>query len=143
MGVDAVEQYSPESSSPRHIDEFGPTFHLFKSDTTPDADTVEADLTEADFSGYASDNPSQAFFKNEADERFEHQNNAVVFSHNGGGTSNTIYGWYAKAGNARDATGALIDDIVAIERFASPINMSELGDSIRVHLHKHSTGVDS
>jgi len=144
MGTDLTEQYDPAvSPNTRHIGGFFPIYKLFKNDFTPDADSVEADFTEADFSGYSSQNPTWNIVKNPTDERFEHERGVAKFVHDGGATANTIYGWYAIDTKAMDVNGTEITDVVAHERFAAPIVMSEDSDTIPVHLHKHAAGVDS
>jgi len=140
MGKTSHEQYIPATATDHILTAGITTYRLFKNDFTPDADSVLADFTEADFSGYAQVFPAEAFFKNDTDNRFEHQHEVGVFSHNGGATSNTIYGWYA-VGTVNDGLGTQ-SEVMMAERFASPITMQESGDSIRIHPHQHYVGVD-
>lgn len=73
----------------------GAVVRLFKNDIEPHAGMLLADLTEADFSGYAASSEIVwgPAFTNSANE-------AVVvgdtkqFNHSGGATANTVYGYY-------------------------------------------------
>lgn len=74
------------------------TYHLYKNDVTPDADTVIGDLTEANFSGYASHTVTGWGYTSPG---IDVDSRAVVLgdenftaTHNGGGTNNDIYGYY-------------------------------------------------
>jgi len=143
MGTDLNEQYDPATQPPRHIEAFNIRYKLFKNDFAPDADSIEADFTEADFSGYEDHFSGDNLVMNLTEERFEHEVGLASFDHNGGATANTIYGWFAIDSTALSVTGAQITEVVAYERFATPITMADLGDHIPIHLHKHATGVDS
>jgi hypothetical protein len=99
------------------------TLKLFKNDHTPAVDDVNADYTEADFSGYASfalGNWNAAFLN--PDDKGEIDATAHEFAHNGGATGNTIYGVYVvnNAGN-----------VVYAERFDSPRSMTVNTDKIK------------
>lgn len=100
---------------------------LFKNDITPDADTVFADLTECDFSGYSRQVPSFGSITTGVDGRAVMTAAPVLFVHDGGGTANDVYG------------AALIDAdsgsevILSIERLPSPPEaLSAVGDSVTV-----------
>lgn len=93
---------------------------------TIDADTTLAtlDAAEADFSGYSpvartdwttvtTDGGGNAFT----------QCGSVNFQHDGGGTSNDIYGWYAE-----DGYGGL----VCCEEFGAPVTMNDNSDIITI-----------
>jgi len=140
MGKASNEQYTPTTATAHIRTAIIDDYRLFKNDFTPDANSVLADFTEADFSGYAKVFPNEAFYKNDTDNRFEQQHAVGVFTHNGGGVSNTIYGWYAVG--AVDNGGGTQSEVMMSERFASPITMQESGDSIRIHPHQHYVGVD-
>jgi hypothetical protein len=70
---------------------------LFQNNVTPTKDTVLADLTEATFSGYAAIALATADFAavtTVSDKAQLIANSFQTFAHNGGGTNNTIYGYY-------------------------------------------------
>src|SRR5688572_32940844 len=67
---------------------------LFQSNTTPSQSTVIGDLTEATFSGYAAVTPSFGASATASNKGTITDSAARDFTHNGGGTSNTIYGYY-------------------------------------------------
>lgn len=98
------------------------TLKLFKNDHVPASDDVNADYTEANFSGYASValGDWNAAFLN-TDDKGEIDADPASFVHNGGGTSNTIYGAYVV-----DNAG----DVIYAERFDAPRVMSANGDTI-------------
>jgi len=91
------------------------TIKLYKSDTTPDWDTVLADLTECDFSGYASMQLTAwdyagVFLDGDGRAKVNHTTNYTAM-HNGGGVSNNVYGFFVV-----DNTG----DLCWLQRFDSP-----------------------
>lgn len=96
--------------------------HLFKNNHVPDVTDVNGDYTEANFSGYAAISALSfgAAFVN-PDGKGEVDASPESFTHNGGGTSNTIYGAYVT-----DDGG----DVVYAERFGAPISMASNGDLI-------------
>lgn len=98
---------------------------LFKNDLTPTPDTVVADLTEADFDGYADFGPVVwgAVFTN-PDGYAEIVGGVAQFTDTGAVTPNTIYGYYAT-----DAAGT---GLFWAERFEDPITMDENADAILV-----------
>jgi hypothetical protein len=96
--------------------------HLYQNNYTPVDSSVLGSFTEATFSGYAS-----AVFAFAAPSEVANKAKAVaisptVFTHNGGGTANTIYGYFVKD----LATG----DLVWAERFGSSQIMTNNGDQI-------------
>jgi len=98
------------------------TLKLFKNDHVPAVDDVNGDYTEADFSGYADvdlGDWNSAFLN--GDDKGEIDADPALFQHNGGGTSNTVYGAYVVNGAG---------DVVYAERFAAPRVMSAATDSI-------------
>jgi len=98
------------------------TLRLFKNDHVPAVDDVDANYTEANFSGYASHalgNWNAAFLN--PDDKGQIDADPHSFVHNGGGTSNTVYGAYVE----NDA-----GEIVYAERFDAPRVMSANGDTI-------------
>lgn len=96
---------------------------LFKNDVTPTVATILANLTVADFSGYA--NATLAWgtpFINGSDKG-EIDATQLTWTHNGGGTSNTIYGFYVV--NAAETI------LIYAERFPAPILMGTSGAEIK------------
>lgn len=98
------------------------TLRLFKNDHTPTVTDVNANYTEANFSGYASEalGTWNAATIN-GDGKGQIDADPVTFAHNGGGTANTIYGAYV----TNDA-----GDVVYAERFDAPRVMSASGNEI-------------
>lgn len=100
---------------------------LFKNDITPGVSSALADFTEANFSGYSEGTPSWGSFALNGSNAAESVASQISYSHNGGGTSNTIYGWYLV-----EIDGTLGNKVLAAERFANPITMAASGDVIRI-----------
>lgn len=73
----------------------GGELKLFKNDFNPVDGTILADFVEADFSGYAAItvNDWGAVFTDGAGTA-RTESTTKVFSHNGGGTSNSVYGYF-------------------------------------------------
>jgi hypothetical protein len=98
---------------------------LYQNNYTPVQGSVLADFTEATFSGYAqlavTDFGAAATVSNKAKIICAA---AKVFSHSGGATSNTIYGYHVVYLGA--------PTILYAERFASPIVMAVSGDVISI-----------
>lgn len=105
--------------------------HLFKNDIIPTAETVEADLTAADFSGYAPEVVAallDAYL--DPGGGASAQLPTVQFDHSGGAVDNIIYGFYVKSA----APGS---DVWVIGRFENPIPMSQLGHAIPLDIKIH------
>jgi len=97
---------------------------LFKNNLTIDQNTVLADFTEADFSGYAEvSRNTWTTPATDSDGNAYTQCASAVFQHNGGVTANTIYGWYLIDGNG---------DLVLGEKFAASKSMSTISDIITI-----------
>jgi hypothetical protein len=98
---------------------------LFKNNGTPNEDWTISDITPADFSGYAG---LQAFSSWNAATWTSPRATAtaadVVWTHNGGGTSNDIYGYYVV-----DGAGALA---WAERNAAAPVTISGSGQTYTV-----------
>jgi hypothetical protein len=97
------------------------TLRLFQNNHTPGVADVNANYTEATFTGYASValgtwNPA---FLNGSNQG-EIDANPVTFTRTAGATSNTIYGAYVT-----DNAG----DVVYAEKFSAPITMASTGDT--------------
>lgn len=100
---------------------------LFKNNFTPTDTSVIGDITPADFSGYSAvglANLTAWTSASWSSPRAITQNADVVWTHNGGGTPNDIYGYYVV-----DSLGAL----AWAERNASaPVTMSAAGQTYTV-----------
>lgn len=104
----------------------GLTLFLFKNDVTPNDSTVLADLTPANFSG-ASDTDGAyeiSEFGTDGSGRGYCTTGQYVWTHNGGGTNNTIYGWCIKIND--------LSKIWKCGRFATPIVMDTGGKTIKI-----------
>jgi len=95
---------------------------LFVNDVTPDEDTVEADLVEADFAGYARITPAWDTIIPDAFGRATSLDALHTFTCTGGGVTNSIYGIYFY-----DDTASLLQFVY---RFPAPISMALAGDTI-------------
>lgn len=71
---------------------------LFKNNLTPDLDTVVGDFTECDFSGYLAIGLSWGAVTINGDDNAEMVALVASFTHDGGATSNNVYGWYLVGG---------------------------------------------
>jgi hypothetical protein len=97
------------------------TLRLFQNNHVPAVGDVNANYTEATFSGYASValgtwNPA---FLNGSNQG-EIDAAPATFTHNAGATTNLIYGAYVT-----DNAG----DVIYAERFGAPISMALNGDT--------------
>ncbi len=97
------------------------TLKLFKNDHTPAVTDSASDYTEADFSGYGgSETPSWGTpFVNGANKG-QVDADPIVYTHSGGGTSNTVYGAYVLDGSA---------NLIYADRFPAPFLMAVGGDT--------------
>jgi len=98
------------------------TWRLYQNDFTPDEDTVEADLVEADFAGYARITPAWDTIIPDAFGRATSLDALHTFACTGGGVTNSIYGIYFY-----DDTANLLQFVY---RFPAPISMALAGDTI-------------
>lgn len=102
---------------------------LFTNNITPGPTTTYSGLTLATFSGYSAVTPSWGSASTDGSGYGSAAAAAAVFAHNGGGTSNNVYGWALV-----DITGGS-EKILAAERLASPPKAMTLsGDSITITL---------
>lgn len=99
---------------------------LFQSNTTPSDSTTLAGLTAATFSGYAVATVSTFITPTESANKARTQATSVDFTHNGGATSNTIYGYYVYD-NA-------LSKLLWAERFDASVSMANNGDKISIQL---------
>lgn len=103
-----------------------PKLHLFKNDAEIDAETVLSDLTEADFSGYASQAITwSTTYTDPASGPGASDISTLTFSHNGGGTANTVYGWYM---TMNDGTERLLAAVKypSSKSFSSAVDIQEI-----------------
>jgi len=98
--------------------------HLYQNNYTPVDSTVLGDLTEATFSGYAAAAVTLGTPTEVSNKAKTVGTAAQVFTHNGGGTANTIYGYYVKD----LSTG----NLAWVERFGSSQIMTNNGDQISI-----------
>jgi hypothetical protein len=98
--------------------------YLYQNNYTPVQGSVVGSFTEATFSGYASVSFTLGTPTEVSNKAKSVATAASVFTHNGGGTANTIYGYYVKDGT----TG----DLVWAERFGSSQIMTNNGDQISI-----------
>lgn len=103
---------------------FNPTLKLFQNNATISASTVLADLTEADYSGYVAQGIA-TWTTPQADgsnRKYTESTTVKTFAHDGGGTANTIYGWYLIDSNS--------GDLLAVHKFDTPVVMDDATDTI-------------
>jgi len=86
--------------------------------------TVLANITAATFSGYAVQTPTFAAFGLDANGKTQFAGVANVFTHNGGGTGNTVIGYYLY----NTSTGFLY----WLEDFGAPVTINSNGQHIDV-----------
>lgn len=107
-----------------------PKLKLFKNNVAVTDATVLGDLTEANFSGYAAKDLSAiAAASINGSDQGERHSNANNFVHSGGGTANTIYGWYIVIDDLA-ATPALI----LCENFPTPLVVAAVPNHVEFDL---------
>lgn len=67
---------------------------LFKNNFTPDIDTLIGDFVECDFSGYSLNTVAFGTISRDGDDNASSTTETARFQHDGGATSNSVYGWY-------------------------------------------------
>lgn len=97
---------------------------LYKAFAGSGKNTALADLTECDFSGYAITTPTWAAGTTDGNNKFNRVGSTSTFTHNGGGTSNSVLGYFVK----NNTTGKLL----FYEPFGAPISMASNGDTITI-----------
>lgn len=85
---------------------------------------VLADITEATFSGYAIGTPTWVSFGIDANGNSDYAAAALTFTHNGGGTANTVIGYFVKD----TASGKLL----FLEDFGAPVTLNTNGQFVSV-----------
>jgi hypothetical protein len=109
----------------RLVEDQNYSLRLFKNNFTPDVNSVLADFTIANFSGYAS--LAAGWGARSLDGGGLAQCFSVIadFLHDGGATANDVYGWYIQ-----DDTAA---KVLAANRLAAPpVVMDSVGDLIQL-----------
>ena len=104
----------------------GMTLKLYKNNYTPVDASLLANFTEADFSGYAAASPVMGIPVEVANKAVMQDTSSRTFTHNGGGTSNTVYGYFVLSNPG--------PDLVWAERFPAGITMAANGDQISIQL---------
>lgn len=102
---------------------------LFQNDFTPNVNTVLADFTEADFSGYASVNQVATWLTPFVDANGipRMMNAQMQFDHDGGVTANAIFGYWVEK--------AITGELLWAERFVDgPFNLALITDAIALTL---------
>lgn len=92
---------------------------LFKNNHVVGNTSVFADMTQADFSGYADQLPSWSAAADNGSGDAERHTGTLTFTHNGGGTANTIYGLLVAPDNA-----GIDSKVIVAYNFPVPISMS-------------------
>ncbi len=123
--LENLREAAPAVSEPGYLRDIN--LKLFQNDFQPDRDTVQADLTEADFDGYAGKSFSGAWFQPQVrdDGQVVMLGPSHQFNHNGGATQNTIYGYWVEKS---DGT------VLWTERFDNPKQMLTAEDSLYLDL---------
>jgi hypothetical protein len=105
---------------------------LYQNDFTPNDQTVLADLTVADFTGYAQVSLTTYVAPyTEPDGKAVITTPQAVFASSGSAVQNVVYGWYVL-----DADG----DLLAAGRFDDALNFSGVGDAVVMHVEFYSNG---
>lgn len=127
LGIIAVDQVDAALTLQKAVDFDGGELCLIKDNILITKDTTLADLeaAKADFSGYAEATIATWHdpFRDAAGSVWMRAP-SQIFEHNGGGTDNTIYGWYFKNAGATKK--------VCAGNFATPIVMSPTSDGMTV-----------
>lgn len=138
------QQYTEDED--QHIeDSFGDidSIRLFTDSTgiTSASELTDFDAVEADFSGYERKSVSnpQVSLNDDADG-FVKDWGEVVFSHDGGATSNNVVGWYAVGDVWDDSTNTEVTGVMFYEVYTNSITMEDSNDQIRVKIQQQGQG---
>lgn len=96
---------------------------LFQSNTTPAEGDTDATYTEATFSGYSAVTLTGASWGAASAGSIAYAEQ--TFTHNGGGTSNSIYGYYM----VQTTSGTLL---LAERDGAAPFTLQNNGDNVKI-----------
>jgi len=99
---------------------------LYQNNYTPVQGSVLSDFTVATFSGYAADWTTFGPASTVSNKGKIVATSPVVYVHNGGATSNTIYGYYI--------VDTVSNQVVWAEKFAAPQAVANNGDTISITL---------
>lgn len=97
---------------------------LYQNNWTPSHADVLSDYMEATFSGYAEAFPAFGGATLVGDQAVADDSAPRVFTHNGGGTQNDVYGYYI--------VNSVSGKLVSAERFALPFHFEFNGDTLSV-----------
>jgi len=100
------------------------TMRLYKNNYTPVDASILTDFTEANFSGYAAVGITMGSPSEVSNKAKSVATAPAVYTHNGGGTANTIYGYYIH--------DTVLNQLMWAERFGSSQIMTNNGDQISV-----------
>lgn len=128
MSLIFVDQYEPTALNAIifQINSDGSTLHLYQNNYVPVDASVLGNFTEATFSGYADAVIAMQTPAEVAGKAVSIDLVARTFTHNGGGTANTVYGYYVY--------DPFLGKLIWAERFAAPISMSAIPDIISIQL---------
>lgn len=99
-------------------------FRLFKNNYTPIATSVTGDFTEADYSGYGGEVVSSwTSVDLDLSGRAFTLSDVIPYAHDGGGTANTIYGYYVTTPGGT---------LLFAERFGTPVVMDDATDGFSI-----------
>lgn len=102
----------------------GAKVKLYQNDFNPAADTELADLTEADFGGYAEQAVTWGEPYVDSNDKPSVAAASVQFNRGATGDDNLVYGYYV--------VNAAEDKLLWAERYEEPVNMSTNTDAILV-----------
>lgn len=97
---------------------------LFKAIAVVDDTCVLANITDCDFSGYAVATPAFSDAGFSANDNYQESAAAITFTHNGGGTANSVLGWYLY--------NTSTSKLHWFESFGAPVTLATNGQFITV-----------
>jgi hypothetical protein len=107
------------------------TLRLFKADLTLGPNTTLAELTEADYTGYAAKNPilMGTPFDDANGNALQYQASAI-FQPTGTTVSNTVFGWFIVGGDGTMSGGT--GYLLCAKKFDNPISLASPLDAVVV-----------
>ena len=119
VGENLILEMMVNKTAPQNL-----TLKLYQSNTTPAETDTAASYTEATFSGYSAATLTGASWGAAASGTITY-GSQQTFTHNGGATSNSIYGYYV----VQATSGTLL----YAERDASaPFTLANNGDNVKI-----------